>query len=140
MKSKSMRVFLSLTTLLCILFAVQQIQAAEEVDVIQAQSMSRQGALLLDVREPDEYAKEHAPNAMLIPLGQISSRMQEIAAYKDKPVDIMCHSGRRSAKAAKMLQEAGFRQVHSIRGGIVAWEKAGLKVVAGQYTRTIRNY
>jgi rhodanese-related sulfurtransferase len=123
---------LSLATLLCLLIGSQPSLAAGIVDAIRAQSMSRQGALLIDVREPDEYAAEHAPNALLIPLEQVSARMQEIAAYKDKPVVVMCHSGRRSAQAAQQLQDAGFSQVSSVAGGIVAWKKAGLEVVAGK--------
>ncbi len=130
MKTATMKFILSLATLLCISFGSPSLQAADGVDVMQAQSMIRQGALLVDVREPDEYAKEHAPDATLIPLEQVSTRMQEIAAYKDKPVVVMCHTGRRSAKAAQLLQDAGFSEVSFVNGGIVAWKKAGLDVVA----------
>jgi rhodanese-related sulfurtransferase len=129
MKPAPLRYFLSLATLLLMLFGAQPLQAADAVNVQQAQSLVSQGALLLDVREPDEYAGEHAPNAILIPLAQIGSRMQEIAAYKNKPVVVMFHSGRRSAQAAQLLQDGGFSQVSSVEGGIVAWKAAGLKLV-----------
>jgi rhodanese-related sulfurtransferase len=66
----------------------------------------------------------------LIPLGELGGRLAEIAAYKDKPIAVMCHSGRRSAKAVKLLQEAGYTQVSNISGGISAWQKAGLPVLA----------
>lgn len=110
----------------------QQLQASQGVDVKQAQSMSQQGALLLDVREPAEYAAIHAPNAKLIPLGEVGLRLKEIEAYKDKPVAVICRSGRRSAKAVAILQEAGFTRVVNVQGGTNAWEQAGLEVIRRQ--------
>ena len=108
---------------------VQQLQASEGVNVKQAQSMSSQGALLLDVREPSEYAAIHAPHAKLIPWGEVGSRLSEIDAYKDKPVAVICRSGRRSAQAVAILQKAGFTQVVNVQGGTNAWEQAGLEVI-----------
>jgi rhodanese-related sulfurtransferase len=110
----------------------QQLQASQGVDVKQAQSMNQQGALLLDVREPAEYAAIHAPNAKLIPLGEVGLRLKEIEAYKDKPVAVICRSGRRSAKAVAILQEAGFTRVVNVQGGTNAWEQAGLEVIRQQ--------
>ncbi|GAB1231635.1 rhodanese-like domain-containing protein [Ferrigenium sp. UT5] len=101
------------------------------VEVKQAAEMQAQGALLLDVRQPDEYAEFRAPNSRLLPLGQLSSRMGEIASYKDRPVVVICHSGRRSARAVQQLQEAGFTQVFSVDGGMVRWAEAGLPVERG---------
>ena len=126
---KSNKIFWALAITLGMVFGVQQLQAADGVDVKQAQSMSKQGALLLDVREPEEYSAIHAPNAKLIPLGQLNARLQEIAAYKDKPIVVMCRSGRRSAQAVSLLQEAGYSQVSNVKGGIQEWEKNGLEVV-----------
>lgn len=120
---------LGIIAVLGIFFLMRQLQAADGIDVTEAQKMNQNGALLLDVREPGEYASGHAPNAVLIPLGQLGSRMQEITAYKDKPVAVMCRSGRRSASATKQLAEAGFSQVKNVNGGIMAWEQAGLPVV-----------
>ena len=126
---KSNKIFWALTLALAVMFGMQQLQAADGIDVKQASSMSKQGALLLDVREQDEYTAGHAPNAQLIPLGQLSSRLSEIAAHKDKPIVVMCRSGRRSAKAVALLQEAGYSQVSNVKGGIQAWEGEGLEVV-----------
>ncbi len=126
---KSNKILWALVIAAGLLLGVQQLQAADGVDVKQAQSMNQQGALLLDVREPDEFAAGHAPNAKLIPLGQLSSRLQEIASYKDKPIVVMCRSGRRSGIAVAQLQAAGFTQVSNVRGGITAWQNDGLEVV-----------
>ena len=111
------------------LFAVQQLHVSDGVDVKVAQAMNQQGALLLDVREPGEFSAVHAPDAKLIPLGQLNSRLQEIASYKDKPIVVVCRSGRRSAQAVAMLKEAGYTQVSNVKGGMNAWEGEGLAVV-----------
>lgn len=126
---KSNKIFWVSALALAALFGFQQLQAAEGVDVKQAQSMNKQGALLLDVREPDEYSAIHAPNAKLIPLGQLNSRLQEIASYKDKPIVVMCRSGRRSAQAVSLLRDAGYSQVSNVKGGILSWESEGLEVI-----------
>jgi rhodanese-related sulfurtransferase len=128
-KMKSNKIFWMAALALAAVFGFQQLQAADGVDVKQAQSMNKQGALLLDVREPDEYSALHAPDAKLIPLGQLNTRLQEIAAYKDKPIVVMCRSGRRSAQAVSLLKEAGYSQVSNIKGGILSWESEGLEVI-----------
>ncbi|MEQ1913962.1 MAG: rhodanese-like domain-containing protein [Sideroxydans sp.] len=103
--------------------------SAAEVSVQQAQSMSQQGALLLDVREADEYAALHAPRAKLIPLGEVSARLKEIEAYKTKDIVVVCRSGRRSAKAVGILKDAGFIHVSNVQGGMIAWDQAGLETI-----------
>jgi rhodanese-related sulfurtransferase len=132
MKTSNTKSFLFIATAFVALFGWNQLQAAQGVDVKQAQVMVQQGALLLDVREQSEYDEVHAPNVMLIPLGQLPARMNELAAHKDQPIAVMCHSGRRSAKAVKLLEEAGYSKISNISGGIVAWENAGLPVVHKQ--------
>ncbi len=126
---KSNKVFIAIAAILGLVLVMQQLQAADGVDVKQAQSMNKQGALLLDVREPDEYSAVHAPDAKLIPLGQLNSRLQEIASYKNKPIVVMCRSGRRSSQAVALLKEAGYTQVSNVKGGIQSWESEGLAVI-----------
>ncbi|HYD60270.1 MAG TPA: rhodanese-like domain-containing protein [Noviherbaspirillum sp.] len=100
----------------------------DTVDVRQAQSMAHQGALVIDVREPHEYAEGHAPGSRLIPLGQLRNRINEFRTFEDKPVVLICRSGNRSGQAADMLSQLGFKSVHNVQGGMLAWEKAGLPV------------
>ncbi len=99
------------------------------VDVKQGAAMQKQGALLLDVREQNEYAAVHAPGSTLIPLGQLSSRLGEIQQYKNKPIAVVCRSGRRSAQGVGLLHKAGFTQAVNVEGGMNAWESAGLPVI-----------
>jgi len=101
------------------------------VAVAQGSQMVSDGALLIDVREPDEYAEGHAPGSVLIPLGQLPSRLAEIQASQHKPVTLICRSGRRSARAAEILLQAGFSKVYNIEGGMIAWSAAGLPVLKG---------
>lgn len=127
MKSKWMMALVALS--LAVVAPRLMGQDVAEVSVQQANGMSKQGALLLDVREESEYAALHAPQAKLMPLGDVSSRLKEIDAYKDKPVVVVCRSGRRSAKAVAILKEAGFTQVSNVQGGMIAWEQAGLATI-----------
>jgi rhodanese-related sulfurtransferase len=126
MKSK---ILWGLAVVLGLALVVPQLQASQGVDVKAAKGLSDQGALLLDVREPDEYASVHAVNAKLIPLGEVGARLKEIEAYKDKPVAVICRSGRRSAQAVSLLKESGFTQVVNVEGGTQAWVLAGLEVI-----------
>ena len=121
-----------ISALMAMLLGANLALAAQDIDVQEAQTMSKQGALLLDVRETSEYDEVHAPNVTLIPLGQLPSRLNEIARYKNQPIAVMCRSGRRSAKAVELLEQAGFTSVSNVSGGIVAWENAGLTVVRKQ--------
>ncbi|MDD2699864.1 MAG: rhodanese-like domain-containing protein [Sideroxydans sp.] len=124
------KILWAITAVLGLMLVMQQLQASQGVDVKTAQSMVSEGALLLDVREPAEYAAVHAVNAQLMPLGQVGMRLHELDAYKDKPVAVICRSGRRSAQAVAILQEAGFSKVVNVQGGTSAWVEAGLDVVA----------
>lgn len=97
------------------------------VTVGQASKMSsQQQAVIIDVREDEEWRQGHIPNAVHIPLSQLNERMPELDKYKSSAVITQCRSGRRSSKAAQMLKLAGFSQVYNLDGGLVAWQKAGL--------------
>lgn len=113
----------------CALSAYAQSSAAvSNIDVVQSRTMQQQGALLLDVREPDEFAEGHAPGSKLIPLGQLQSRVNEIGDAKRNPVVIICRSGRRSMQAASILGRLGFTAIYNVQGGMIAWEKAALPI------------
>lgn len=106
----------------------QQVASVSNIDVQQSRTMQQGGALLLDVREPEEFDAGHAPGSMLIPLGQLKNRIGEIRAAKSDPVVVICRSGRRSLQAAAMLGQLGFTSVYNVQGGMLAWEKAALPV------------
>ena len=76
-------------------------------------------AVIIDVRTPQEYQEGHIPDAALIPLNQLESRLDEVP--KDQQVLLICRSGRRSAQGTSLLRSKGFDQVANIEGGMLAW-------------------
>ena len=87
--------------------------------------------VLLDVRESDEWAAGHAPQAVHIPLGDIARRAGELPA--DRPVVCVCRSGGRSPQAAELLVENGF-DFRNLNGGMRSWSDAELVVVTPEGT------
>ena len=81
---------------------------------------------MIDVREQWEYDEGHIPGITLIPMGEVTNRLDEIP--KDKTVILTCRSGNRSGQVTDFLRNNGFDNVHNMTGGIVAWENAGLAV------------
>lgn len=97
----------------------------DEVTVTEAASLQAAGAVLLDVREDEEWAAGHAPDALHISLSNVGT---EVAGLAGKSVLTICRSGARSARAAKALVDAGVRATN-VAGGMNAWASAGLAVV-----------
>ena len=89
------------------------------VEQLKARLDSRDGVFILDVREPQEYQICAIPGSTLIPLGDLPSRLHELAGRGEMIVH--CKSGARSAKAVKLLRDAGFAQAKNLRGGILRW-------------------
>lgn len=80
---------------------------------------SRAQPVLVDVREPWEFDYCRIEGSMLIPLGDLAARVDEIPA--DRPLVVVCHHGNRSGYAAAMLQQAGFSDVFNLQGGVELW-------------------
>jgi phage shock protein E len=91
-----------------------------------AKKLVKEGALLLDVRSPDEFGDKHLPGAVNIPVDQIAGRLAEVEKLaggdKKKPIVVYCHSGARSRMAKRTLVRAGFEQVSNL-GSIEDWPK-----------------
>jgi adenylyltransferase/sulfurtransferase len=79
----------------------------------------RRPFVLVDVREPHEYQICRIPGSTLIPLGDVPRRVHELNTADE--IVIHCRSGARSAKAVEFLMQAGFRKIHNLKGGILAW-------------------
>jgi rhodanese-related sulfurtransferase len=99
-----------------------------EVDLEQFEAAHAAGAVVLDVRNPDEYEEGHVARAVLIPLGELASRQNEIP--EGDPLYVICAVGGRSLAATKALVEAGYTAV-SVAGGTKGWIERGGKVVTG---------
>jgi len=83
-------------------------------------------AIIIDVREDDEWQEQHIPGAVHIPLRQLNERLPELNRFKSGTVITQCRSGKRSAQALEILKSAGFTQVYNLNGGLIAWTHAGL--------------
>lgn len=91
------------------------------VEELAAALASGRTKALVDVREEAEHATASLPGSLLIPLGELPERLDELDELRDREVVVYCHHGVRSRSGAALLIAAGFRDVVSLRGGIDAW-------------------
>jgi rhodanese-related sulfurtransferase len=99
-----------------------------EVDLDAFAEAHAAGAVVLDVRNPDEYEAAHVPGAVLIPLPELAARREDIP--EADPLYVICAAGARSLTAAKALVEAGYPAV-SVMGGTNGWIERGGETVSG---------
>src|SRR3954467_7558399 len=98
----------------------------KEVDTAEADELrTRAGAVVLDVREPDEYEQGAIPGSLHIPRGNLESNIEPRVAGHDTPLIVFCAGGNRSAFAAKTLEEMGYTDVVSVKGGFNRWKDEG---------------
>ena len=97
-----------------------------EIEADEAALLAGDGACLLDVREPAEWHSGHAPGALWIPLGHLSTRFHELPT--DRRIAVVCRSGGRSAMATEALVGQGLDAMNVV-GGMLAWAADGLPVV-----------
>src|SRR5207244_10342744 len=98
----------------------------EEADASGAQKLLEDGALLVDVRERDEWEQGRIPGAVHVPRGNLESRIEQAAPDRSRPVVLYCAAGNRSAFAAKTLAELGYEHPVSLAGGFTGWQRNGL--------------
>lgn len=89
------------------------------VPVEQAHALVANGAKLVDVRTPGEFAASHVPGAVNIPVGELGNRLKELGD-PSAPIVLYCRSGARSARASGILKKAGFESVHDV-GAMSRW-------------------
>ena len=100
-----------------------------EVSTAEALALRESGAFILDVRQPDEWAAGHIPDATLIPLGDLATRIAEVP--RDRQVVVVCRSGNRSAQGRDILLGADYPSVTSMAGGMKDWAAAGYPTATG---------
>ena len=92
------------------------------VDQLKERLASADPPLLLDVREPWEYQAAHIAGSKLMPMGEIPGRAHQ-ELDEEQPIVVLCHHGVRSLSVANWLQQQGFEQAQSVRGGIDLWSQ-----------------
>lgn len=120
------KIIVLLTSLLGISSAFADIPAVSPQQA--AQMQAQQKAVIVDVRENDEWNSGHIAGAIHIPLSEIQTHLDQLSKYQNSSLIMQCRSGARSAKAANLLKVAGFNNVYNLDGGLNAWQKANLKI------------
>lgn len=112
------------------LFGNPSTDAADIAVADARQRLAGRGALLIDVREPDEWSAGHVAEARHIPLGELPARLGELP--RDRELLLICRSGNRSGAATRLLQREGFPLARNVQGGMSAWERQGYPVARGR--------
>ena len=109
------------------LFAITACQATPSTvrDISQEKFIEQPpaNAVILDVRTPEEFARGHVPNAILIPHTELASRISELGTGKGEPIVVYCESGKRAGMAGEILLEAGFSNVFHLDGDMRGWRE-----------------
>lgn len=122
--------FLALVIILFMMFGGglgSRLRGFSQVSALEAvQLLNHNDAVLLDVREDSEFKDGHIIDAMHIPLGKLGERMGELEKFREKSIIVSCRSGHRSSSACARLRKNGFETVYNLKGGVMAWQSAGL--------------
>jgi rhodanese-related sulfurtransferase len=102
----------------------------EEADVADTAAAVEGGALLVDVREDFEWNAGHARGAIHLPMMQVPTKKDDLP--RDAPIYLICATGNRSGRVAEYLTQNGFARPINVRGGTVAWQRAGLPIDRGE--------
>src|SRR5579884_757740 len=101
----------------------------DDVDPAAVREQISNGAVLVDVRENEEFSAEHIPGAKHVPKSYLETRIEGAAPDRSQHVILYCQSGNRSAWAARtLLEDLGYEHVESMRGGITLWKDHGYEV------------
>jgi len=104
----------------------ESFSAISQIHPSEVAALREDGAILLDVRTPEEFASGHAPGVTFLPLNELEARFEELSATT--PILAICRAGGRSQAAAEFLVSQGF-SVSNVLGGMAAWASDGLPVV-----------
>ena len=122
-----MLITVALASGLALLFpALNKGQGLSPQDMVQL--MNREKAIVIDVCEPDEFARGHVIGAKNLPLGQLEEKLAQVVKNKSAQVVMVCQVGARSARAAATARKLGFENVQSLAGGLKAWQAASMPV------------
>ena len=90
------------------------------------QLINRERAVVVDVREPEEFAAGHVTGAKNVPLGQLEQKLPGAVKNKSLPLLLVCASGARAQRAAAMAKKLGYEQAQAVAGGLKSWKEANL--------------
>lgn len=106
-----------------LLYGIRQVSIPEAVRLV-----NQEQAVVVDVREPEEFKGGHIPKAVHAPLSAFGATLAALDKYKSRPVIVYCRTSQRSARAAVLLRKRQFANVQVLAGGILAWQGDHLPV------------
>jgi rhodanese-related sulfurtransferase len=122
--------FLALVVILALLAMeplMRRLQGYRNVPALEATRLiNHEDALVLDVREDQEYKEGHVLNSIHIPASRLAARIKELDKYRGRPVVTVCRTGSRSGRVCGLLRKEGFESVYNLQGGLTAWQNANL--------------
>ncbi len=126
--------FVALVTVLNLLllsFIQGSVRGATAVTPLGLPALQRSGkSVILDLNKPEHYAKGHIAGSINMQLPEFSADNKKLLKHKDSTVVLVCQTGGESLKGAKSLVKLGFTKVHPLKGGLIAWQKESLPLVA----------
>ena len=92
------------------------------------QLINRERAVVVDVREPEEFAAGHVTGAKNVPLNQLDEKLAAAVKNKSVPLLLVCATGARAQRAVAMAKKLGYEQAQAVAGGLKSWKEANLPV------------
>ena len=121
--------FIVLANLLAFSFLQDRVKGVGSIGALQLPRLQRGGNYtILDVNGADAFAVSHIPDAVNFPMESLNEENRDLVKLKDKTTIIVCQTGSKSTKAAKLLLGLGFNDLHVLRGGLMGWTKENLPV------------
>ncbi len=105
------------------LLGFKEVKPADAVRLI-----NQEEAVVIDVRDENDYKHGHIINALHIPVGRMEARLGELEPFRDRPIIVACRTGQTSARAGVALNKQGFKTIYKLAGGMMAWQSANLPV------------
>ena len=92
--------------------------------------MNHEKAVVLDVREEEDFEQGHVLNAVNIPAGKLVEQSESLSRYKERPLILTCRQGMDSIRAARIIRQKGFEKIYCLKGGLQAWRNANLPLIS----------
>lgn len=94
--------------------------------------INHQDAIIVDLRSTNDFTQGHILGAINIPSAELSNKMEQLTAHKERPVILVCNLGQTAGGIGQQLQKQGFSQVFCLQGGIASWRNDNLPLVKGK--------
>ena len=120
----------ALIVVLILLFRHEGKKSGESLSPQQAvNKVNREQAVVVDLRDPEEFGRGHIVDAINIPHNKINDRISELEKFQQRPLILVCKIGQHAGAVGKVLHNKGFAEVYRLSGGISEWQSSQLPLV-----------